>query len=414
MKNLFIIGTILFLFWSNLSAQDIIITKDAKKIEAKILEVSSTEIKYKKQSNLEGPTFVVSTSELNTIIYANGEVQLFSKQQKTQQVPPASTTTTPTQPVVTKPIPATTNPKVETQVNTIPVQQAQTTTSKETDTHIYYATQYKGQSLPVFTYQKVLVPYYKTPKYRYVADNMVFTEGEFLKFCKIHCYEAYKYKDDISTALSVYNRTCAGKGNVEEEQNTYTSNPQQFDKNRSVITNPIDIQTDNQRPFIKRAFFNMYFDAGMIVSGNGGLGATTNLTFGSRIKDYVFIGGSIGYDYFSDEQYYYDYTWRYNWTDIHVVTEMLNVRVFIPAKPKIYPYIETSIGSSVVCNIYNSAPMLLRLKVGSGIDASRFSFGLGYDFLCGSSFVNRWGKYVDLYSIHSFYFKFGVRIGRME
>lgn len=58
-------------------SQDIIITKKTEKIEAKIVEVSSNEIKYKKLNNLEGPTFILSSSEIVTVIYENGEVQVF-------------------------------------------------------------------------------------------------------------------------------------------------------------------------------------------------------------------------------------------------------------------------------------------------------------------------------------------------
>ena len=62
-------------------AQDIIVTNDSKKIEAKILEVSKTEIKYKELDNLEGPTFVLGVEDINSIIYANGKVVLYSEQQ---------------------------------------------------------------------------------------------------------------------------------------------------------------------------------------------------------------------------------------------------------------------------------------------------------------------------------------------
>lgn len=55
---------------------DIIITTKSEKLEVKIIEISSTEVKYKKVSNLQGPTFVLSTDEINTIMYENGEVQV--------------------------------------------------------------------------------------------------------------------------------------------------------------------------------------------------------------------------------------------------------------------------------------------------------------------------------------------------
>ncbi len=66
----------------NLFAADIIVTRDARRIEAKILEVSSTEIKYKEADNLEGPTFVLTSAEINTIIYNNGTVKVYDQPQQ--------------------------------------------------------------------------------------------------------------------------------------------------------------------------------------------------------------------------------------------------------------------------------------------------------------------------------------------
>ena len=60
-------------------AQDIIVTTDSKKIEAKILEISETEVKYKETDNLEGPTFILPTQKIVSIIYANGKVSLFQE-----------------------------------------------------------------------------------------------------------------------------------------------------------------------------------------------------------------------------------------------------------------------------------------------------------------------------------------------
>lgn len=64
------------------AAQDIIITAQAERIEALITEISSTEIRYKKWNYQNGPTFVLSVNELNSIIYGNGDVQLFKPKAK--------------------------------------------------------------------------------------------------------------------------------------------------------------------------------------------------------------------------------------------------------------------------------------------------------------------------------------------
>lgn len=73
---------------------DILIKTNSEKIEALIQEVSDTEVRYRKASNPTGPVFVISMSELATIIYANGDVQAINA----SAVPTTSSmaTTTPT------------------------------------------------------------------------------------------------------------------------------------------------------------------------------------------------------------------------------------------------------------------------------------------------------------------------------
>lgn len=75
---------------ASVCAQDIIVTTDAQKIEAKILEVSKTEIKYKEKDNLDGPTFTLGVEDINSIIYANGKVTLFNDKQSAEKAEPES------------------------------------------------------------------------------------------------------------------------------------------------------------------------------------------------------------------------------------------------------------------------------------------------------------------------------------
>ena len=91
MKKFFTLCVCVFMTTLSLLAQDIIVTTDAQKIEAKILEVSKTEIKYKELDNLEGPTFVLETTEIHSIIYSNGKVVLYN--QVTQQTSAEQKTT---------------------------------------------------------------------------------------------------------------------------------------------------------------------------------------------------------------------------------------------------------------------------------------------------------------------------------
>jgi len=68
----------IILFSTHLSAQDTIIFIDNKEVLAKVLEIGKT-IKYKKYSNLEGPTYIAEQHEVYSIIYSNGEKDIFNK-----------------------------------------------------------------------------------------------------------------------------------------------------------------------------------------------------------------------------------------------------------------------------------------------------------------------------------------------
>jgi hypothetical protein len=56
---------------------DLIIKRDSSRIEALILEVDEQIIRYKKYSDREGPTFSLSKKDIASIVYGNGEVEVF-------------------------------------------------------------------------------------------------------------------------------------------------------------------------------------------------------------------------------------------------------------------------------------------------------------------------------------------------
>ena len=86
MKKLFLLS-IASLMAIVVFSQDIIVTRDSKRIESKIEEVSAENVKYRKISNLDGPLFVLSTSEIQLIVYQNGEVQMFNQVQEQPTMP---------------------------------------------------------------------------------------------------------------------------------------------------------------------------------------------------------------------------------------------------------------------------------------------------------------------------------------
>ena len=79
MKHRILFCLTMLLLSSIAFAQDIIVTKDAKKIEATILEVSKSEIKYKEVDNPNGPTFILETEEISSIIYSSGKVVVYNQ-----------------------------------------------------------------------------------------------------------------------------------------------------------------------------------------------------------------------------------------------------------------------------------------------------------------------------------------------
>lgn len=64
----------------NVSAQDVIVKKDGSTILSKVLEINTDDIKYKKYSNPNGPTYQISKSEIFAINYENGDKDDFSKE----------------------------------------------------------------------------------------------------------------------------------------------------------------------------------------------------------------------------------------------------------------------------------------------------------------------------------------------
>jgi hypothetical protein len=58
--------------------QDMITKNNGEDIKCKVLEVGKEDVKYKKHSNLKGPTYTLSKSEILIIRYENGEKDIFN------------------------------------------------------------------------------------------------------------------------------------------------------------------------------------------------------------------------------------------------------------------------------------------------------------------------------------------------
>ena len=78
------------------AAQDLIVKTDSTKIEAKVVEITPENVRYKRFSNPEGPTYVLPVIEIHYIRYANGEMEYY-----TRSIP--ATPLTPATPVAERP-----------------------------------------------------------------------------------------------------------------------------------------------------------------------------------------------------------------------------------------------------------------------------------------------------------------------
>ncbi|MDR0312892.1 MAG: hypothetical protein LBI14_04785 [Treponema sp.] len=81
MKQQICILMAIFLFLGaifSINAQDLIVLRDGNIIEAKVLEISSSEIRYKRFAFLDGPTIVIEISNVLSIRYENGMVDVFN------------------------------------------------------------------------------------------------------------------------------------------------------------------------------------------------------------------------------------------------------------------------------------------------------------------------------------------------
>lgn len=77
MKKLITTNILMLFFYVAFSQTDNIILKSGEEISSKIVEIGSTDIKYKKSDFLNGPNFVLPNSEIFMIKFSNGEKMLF-------------------------------------------------------------------------------------------------------------------------------------------------------------------------------------------------------------------------------------------------------------------------------------------------------------------------------------------------
>lgn len=85
MKQLFAFFVMLFSA-SMLYAQDVITLRTGETINGKVAEVGTTEIKYYKSSNINGPLYVVNKTDISQVVYENGTKDVFTTATQPQTV----------------------------------------------------------------------------------------------------------------------------------------------------------------------------------------------------------------------------------------------------------------------------------------------------------------------------------------
>ena len=75
------------------AAQDLIVKTDSTKVEAKVIEITPENVRYKRFSNPEGPTYVLPVVEIHYIRYANGETEYYTRSVPAMPLTPATPAT---------------------------------------------------------------------------------------------------------------------------------------------------------------------------------------------------------------------------------------------------------------------------------------------------------------------------------
>ena len=78
MKKILLLTLLLCAAFIFTKAQDKIYRKNGKIIEAKVLEVGASEIKYSEFANPDGPIYVLEADRIIKIVYENGKIEKFS------------------------------------------------------------------------------------------------------------------------------------------------------------------------------------------------------------------------------------------------------------------------------------------------------------------------------------------------
>lgn len=161
-----------FMAGSAKDVKDIIVLNSRDTVKAKILEVTPTEVKYKKMNYLDGPTFIILKSEISKITYGNGDVESFVQKEEKSAVLESTSDI------------ANTGTEADTSTTTANTE-ANTTVSTSTILPVDSAESVSEEEAPTY-------PMLDRIKGQYVLGDMTMDKKEYGKFLYVNCPIAYE------------------------------------------------------------------------------------------------------------------------------------------------------------------------------------------------------------------------------
>ena len=90
MKHILLSLLVLTFAVGTAQAQDLLTKQNGDELQVKVLEITPTEVRYRRSDNPDGPLISVRRSDVFMVRYANGTKEMFGANQNAPQTPPSS------------------------------------------------------------------------------------------------------------------------------------------------------------------------------------------------------------------------------------------------------------------------------------------------------------------------------------
>lgn len=159
-----------FISFLSVLGQDIIALKNGDIIQAIVSDITQTEIKYKKYSNQTGPTYTVDKSDVLSILFSNGEKEVFNSLDKNNTTAPSQSSSGP---IFIAPIAAADNEDIKSAYSSVVAShQNKTPNTKKLKTTEY------GWPILGFTPESILSDSIITISFELAQEYYIFCDGD--------------------------------------------------------------------------------------------------------------------------------------------------------------------------------------------------------------------------------------------